>query len=699
MAFNDRPMEENRPGAATASKDSAVDGIIQSPDLNREGEPRQHSVRDVDQAREIVKSLIAANRTRQVINSRITAKYNAERPYDQKRLETEGLGWKQNFTTKPLPQIIEKVYPRFVQVVEALKYFTNSRLSDKWENATEKTEKFRKIITDVIRERKGWKTLLEDISFENALFGHNVVARLDEFSWFPKAFKQDECFLSDGTKQLPTFAQVLVLREMMLPHELYALVKDRETAKTVGWKIEATIKQINLASPSQIRDQLNVGGTQESWYQNAERELNVGASYMSGASVVTVYSLLAREVTGEVSHYRLAGDSLELIYEKDNRFCCMDACAAFFSYQRGNGTMHGSKGIGRDIYELSGMLDRLRNDIVDRSVLSGKTVVQGDIKRIHTFKMSVVGAMLILPIGWQVLENKVDGNVEPLLKLDAYFQMLVDQLIGNTSPPRPEGEAFRSPAAWQLLAAREEEGKDTKLARFMEQFVCLIGMMQKNILDPDTAEEDAKDVQKKLKEFLTKEELKELRESPVAGTIRDLTPLERQLIVAIAAEKKGNPLYNQRALEVEDLTSRIGTDFALRVLLPVNDPTEQAEQQRLQQIELGLLSQGQPVPVSPRDNHLIHLEILAPVSEQTAQAIMEGQSDTAALEAILSHLTEHYNAAIAMGAPKAQLKPYADLVKNTGKVLAELKQVDAQAQELSAESQAHDTEELPPQPV
>lgn len=696
MPYNDRPLVENKP-PYRSNTDPSVDGVIQSPNVSEAGKPRQHSVRDVSQAREIVRTLISANKTRQVVNSRIIAKYNSEKPYDQNRLKSEGLDWKQNFTTKPLPQIIEKVFPRFVHAVDGLKYFTNSRLSDKWENSTEKTEKFRKIITDVIRERKGWKTLLEDIAFENSLFGHNIVAWLDEFSWFPKSFKQDEAFVSDGTKTTPEFAQVVVLKEVMLPHELYRLIEDRKTAQTVGWNIENTIEQINKASPSQLRDNLNVGGTTESWYENARRELNLCASYSAGASVVNVYSLLAREVTGEVSHYRLAGDSLEEIYSKDDRFCCFNAAVSFFSYQRGNGTLMGSKGIGRDIYELAGMLDRVRNEIVDRSILSGKTLVQGDPKRIHTFKMSVIGAMAILPLNWTVLENKIDGNVEPFLKLDAYFQMLIDQLIGNTSPPRPEGEAFRSSAAWQLLAAREEEGKDTKIARFIEQFVNLVGTMQKKILDSDTAEDDAKEAQKKLKEFLSEEELKELRESPVAGAIVDLTPIERQLIVAIAAEKRGNPLYNQRALEVEDLTSRIDAQFAERVLLPVNDPTEQAEQQRLQQLELGILTQGQPVPVSPRDNHLVHLEILRPVAEQTAQAIMGGQSDTAALEAILAHITEHYNAALSAGAPKGQLKEVAALVKDTGKVLADLKQVDQQAQQLQQDSQTHDAEQMQPQ--
>lgn len=668
------------------------DGLIQSPEINAAGKPTQSAVKDATMAKDIIDTLITANRNRQIVNSRILAKYNAERPYDAAKMEAEGLGWRQNFTTKPLPSMIEKVAPRFTDAIKGLKYFTNAALSNRWENSTEKTEKFRKIITDTIRSRKGWNTLIDDIAFDNALFGHVVVAWLDELSWFPKVFKQDESFLPDGLTQLVSSAQALALKEVYLPHELFEYIRDREAAEDVGWEIKNTIEQINKATPQQLRDQLGSGGTTETWYQNAARELTLGTSYMSGASVIVCYSLLVREVTGEVSHYRLAGVEKKPIFEKEKRFKSMEECLAFFSYQKGNGKMHGSKGIGRDIYELAGMLDRTRNEIVDRSILSGKTLIQGDIKRIHTFKVSVVGMTAIVPSGWTVLEQKIDGNIDPFLKLDSYFSGLVDQLIGSISPPRIEGEAFRSSTAWNLLAQREEEGKDAKISRFLEQFTEMVQTMQRRICDSATDDADAKEARRKLKEFLSDEELKELAEQPVASTVRDYTPLERQMIALVAGEKKGNPLYNARQMEVEDLTARIGGDFAKRVLLPENDPTEQAEQQRLQQLELIALQTGQAVPVSPRDNHLIHLQMLVPVAEQTAGAIMQGQADTVALESVMAHITEHYNRALEQGVPKEKLKPVADIVKKAGEVLAQLKSLDQEAQQLQAEGQMEQPE-------
>lgn len=677
--------------------------VIQSPKISASGEPTQRSIRDADMARDVIRTVVMAGRNRQIVNSRILAKYNAERPYDSAKLESEGLGWRQNFTTKPMPMMIEKVSPRFVAAIDGLKYLTNASLSNKWQNNVDKTEKFRAGLTKLVRSRKGWRMLIEDIAFDNALFGHTICACLDEYTWFPKHFKQDESAVSDGTKADPRLAQVVVLKEVYLPHELFAQIQDREAAELAGFDIKETTEAVNRAAPQQIRDRLNVGGTLETWYQNALRELTIGASYMAGASVIVVYTLLAREVTGKVSHYRVAGPEMRLIQQKDDRFESMESCLMFYSFQKGNGTLHGSKGIGRDIYEMAGMIDRTRNEVVDRLIMSGKTLVQGDIRRIHTFKMSVIGSTVIIPNGWTVLEQKIDGNVDPFIKLDAFFGQLVNELIGSTSPPRVDvGEGMRSPAAWNLLAQREEEGQDVRISRFLEQFATMMQTIQLRACNSDTVEEDAKAFQKEMLEIMTRPELDELSKQPVSGTIKDLTPIQRQLVVALAQEKRGNPLYNQRALELEDLTARMSSDFASRVLLPDADPTESAEQNRMQNLELVLLSHGQPVAVSPRDNHMMHLNVLMPAAQQMAQQVMSGEFGTDTLEATFAHLNEHYTLALNQGVKPEVLAPIAALVKQMGPALAQLKELDAQAGQLGQDTQAHaagsDISQGPPQP-
>jgi hypothetical protein len=216
----------------------------------------------------------------------------------------------------------------------------------------------------------------------------------------------------------------------------------------------------------------------------------------------------------------------------------------------------------------------------------------------------------------------------------------------------------------------------------------MMGTMQKRLLDPETMEDDAKELQKKLLEVMSKEELDMLREQKVAGTIADLTPQERQQIVLIAQENQGNPLYNQRKLQEEKLAAQINAGFAKKILLPDEDPTVVAEQTRLQHLELLLIAQGQPVQPSPRDNHEVHLGIIMPLLEQIATAVHEGQATTETLELHMGHAQEHYNMAIQNGVDPATLGPVNDILNKLASAIVKLKELDAQAESVGAAGEA-----------
>lgn len=659
-------------------------GMINSPELTPEGKRKVRSVSSTGQARNIVKALIQYAEQRLIVNARIQAKLNAEKPHQQHLLDAEGLGWKANFTTKPLSQMADKAGPRFTQAAQGVKYLTNSALPPHISGATYKTEMFRKKLTDTVRAWDGWETLLDDVAHEDAIFGYTSVAWLDKYSWRPLHFRQDEFFIPKGTKQKADSAQVVIFKELYLPHELFEKIEDREAAEAAGFDLTATINEINRAMPENWRSRTNDAYRK---YEDMFRELNYAYTYEVGTKVIEVYNVLVREVDGKVSHYRLAGVELNPIFEKLDRFDSMHDVSAFFSFQRGNGTMHGSKGIGREIYELAGIIDRNRNEIVDRIMLSGKTIIQTDDKNVKRFRMSVVGSAILIGRGHTVLETKIDGNVEPFLQLDSYLGLIVDQLVGNVSPRQLQGERVTK-AQVDLFAQREEEQKDTKIERFLRQLVSMMGTIQKRILDPETQDEDAKALQKELLEIMSREELDMLRDAPVAGTVADLTPLERQQVVLIAQENSGNPLYNQRVLQEEKLAAQIDVEFAEKVLLPDEDPTVVAEQTRWQQLELALLMTGQAVPVSPRDNHQVHLGLLMPIYDQIGAAINQGQSSTAVLEVAVAHGLEHLNYAYQQGMPRTELAEVDKRLKDLQKLIAKLKQLDAQADSLGQAGQA-----------
>ncbi len=678
------PLTKRNPGT-TPPQQGDVGPLLSTGVLDKKGKPIRRAVQTIDQAKLVLSRLVEINRRRHLVAARILAKYNSERPYDPDELEKLALSWRQNFSSKAFASLVERVFPRLSEAVHAAKYLTSATLSNKWVNSTQKSEFFQAAISNFIRSQPDWTSLIDNLALDVVLFGYSALIWTDPTSWWPVRPKHNELFFPDGTKQDPELIQLFAIRETFLPHELFQVIEDREAAEAAGWKIPAVIEAINKACPAQLRNRLASTGQAQIWYEEANRHLNLVASYVEGANVVAIYTLFVREVTGKVSVYRFAEQpNLELIFEHDDYFSRMSDCLALFTYQHGLGTIHSSKGIGRDVYELTTMIDRTRCEIVDRAILSGKTFWQGDPRRLNTFRMSLIGNAVLVPAGWAPLEVRIDGNVEPLLRLDAYFARLADQLVGAITEPHVGGEAFRSPEAWRILAARQEEVRDAKITRWLTQVARAISTLQRKLCDPEILDKKVKDFQKSLQEVLSKEELEELANTPAITVVRDLTPVERQLISMVAAEKRGHPLYNQRQLEVEDLVARVGIDFANRVLLPDEDQTVQVEAARQQQLENVLLMANQQVMVSPRDNHLIHLEMLKIQMQALIPALQQRQISVNLLINFLAHYESHVTAAAQAGANKAVLAPHFDFLKQAAEVVKNLLDAERNVETLGA---------------
>lgn len=655
-------------------------------------QPTIRAIKDAKQAFEIIKSLEADNRERTKVQTRIMERYNAEAPVKQSELEAQGLAYKSNFSTKPLPQLIDKVAPRFVAVLKKMRFLTNSAFPEDMPGANAKTEAFRKEITGLCRNREGWNDFLSDIAQENSLFGFTSVACHDEATWFPKHHRQDSFFVPRGTGHSSASAQFYVAKEEFLLHELFQLIQDRGAAEIAGWDIPNTVEAINAAVPDSAR---STQSDVERVYADLSRELAVGTSFSNGARTVTAFHFYATEVTGKISHYIVTAKEGKQLFAKEDRYDSMPDACRFFSFQHGNGKLHGSKGIGREVYKMAGSLDRARNEVVDRLQMAGKIIITCPEQQIKRFRMSVVGNAVIISDQFAVQQSRVDGAVEPFLKLDEFFTRLLDQIAGTTSPRANEGGERVTKAQIELEASREEEGRDNVMDRFLSQFVGMINMIQKRACDPRCAESDALAMQQRLLKVMSREELDFISKQPAAETVDDFSERERQAIILAAQEGRGNPLYNQKELERRKLTSQINAEFANAVLMPDNDPTMTAEQTREQLLENTLLAQGQAVPVSPRDDFQTHFAALEPLVTATAHSLVDNPANLNVFQALVTHASDHLKNALAAGADKNALQQPIALVQAWEQALTQISQHEAAAQQAGASAAPADPNAAP----
>jgi hypothetical protein len=263
----------------------------------------------------------------------------------------------------------------------------------------------------------------------------------------------------------------------------------------------------------------------------------------------------------------------------------------------------------------------------------------------------VVGNVVLLPDNLKPAEQvKIDAGSAEFLALDQQLAQQMDAIAGAVTPRQLPGERVTA-AQVNLYAAREEESRDTITERFLLQVAEVVTVCQRRIVDPATTDKEAVELREDLLRYMTEEELKRLASEPALRTVEDWTTNEAESIVLFAQEKRNDPLFDQVELARMAATARISAEFAERVILPVNDPTQEAEQARMQTIENIALSLGKAIPVSSRDNHRIHADLIkADFAEIFPNFGTDPQGMLAEIQAKLQHWQEHYELALTGGA-------------------------------------------------
>lgn len=678
------------PTSANASEQSPTGAGINNPDLNpKTGKSRRRAITDVGHIFNIVSELQNARRSQNEKNGRIQGKLNSERPYEDEKLKAEGLGYKSNFSTKPLSSTVGKVSARLTKAIQSARYLTSSQLPDSIPDAKKKTELFRTEITNCVRRWPGWYNFVGEAASEDSTFGWAVVTWLDNNSWRPVFFRQDQAFLPDGTKQTVDSSQFAAFMQYLMPHELAEFISDFDGAKAAGWEVQNVVESINNAKPPGIPSAGAAPYTDFRRYEDALRESSVSLSLTSGAKQIMLWHVFATEADGKISHYIADGNSKKLLFQREDRFDTVTECLAFLSYEQAP-TLMGSKGIGREIYEISNALDRARNEVVDRLQLSGKLIVKAPANMINRFKLTVLGNVAIIPDGFTLEQNKIESSVEDFIALNQLLTSLLDQIAGGVTPKDFERERVTKTEV-DLYAAREEEKRDDITTRFVIQFGAIISEIQRRICRPDVSDEDAKRVREKLLNFMDEDELKMLSETPALRTIEDYTMAEEQKLLMFVESARGNPLYDQRKLEKYKATALVSAEFADDVLLAENDPTVTAEQARQQQTENLLMAAGRKVAVSPRDAHEMHINVLKAEVEPLAKEV-GGNPDPkllSILENFVQHWADHVMGLEAGGTDKKLVaemrKEVEGVAQLVGELQAEAEQKNQQAQMLATQ--------------
>lgn len=663
---------------------------IDAPELTPDGNGLKleaRSVKTVEQAWNICKMLEQNNRQRAARTADIQAMHDGAPPKSSDQNAGQGRSWQSNASTGWLAGVSGRVAQRFVNSAISQLYETSSSLPESIPDHKEKTDKLRALFTRLVRAWDGNVNLLNAIASENTLQGYAYAVFLDPYTWKPTMFKQDRAWVPERSGQHARDLQFFVAKMDYRLDEFLDLFKDEQVASDVGYDLKNCVEAANLAQMADPREDGLT--TRFRSLVEMQNEGVLGLTYTSsGERVVKTYLLFNREYDGSVSFWLIARDNGKPLRFSFKLFKSMEDVMSMFSFAPGNGTLHSSKGIGRLLANLSQMKEVFRNSIVDAARISSLMVVQCDAKDKTKFAPAIMAPFIMLDKGVNIGQQQFQLRAESLQAVDTMIDSWAEQSVGAylTQQIDPSGKTVKTATEASIDARRESEAADIMIRRWLDQWSSMRQVQQKRVFSDENIAEAVKayellqaNPELDVPEFFEastvtdSEVLRILVEALQAGIAPDEMRLWRkslasplahvgegaiqQGILMVKEAYSGNPNVDQGKMDAIAIESIVGPDVARKLIIPNVDQTVMAEASRLQMMESTVMTQsGLAIPVSERDNHLVHgMTIQQLLTDVAAPALSQPNPPDALLKATelnLNHLGEHLAAATRLGQNK-----------------------------------------------
>lgn len=672
----------------------------------------ESAVPNAESARRIVSSALQEDQNRSFQRALVKGQYDGNPPYNQAKLNAQGLNWCTNLNWLGMEGRIDGArVPYYALFSGVPTYVTACSYEDqgnpdkaRWEMA------YAKAWTEVHNKWRQFKWHIQAQQFEMLFEGWGPVIREDDSDWRFRALPARSLLVPQGAnscvdKRLPWIA----VRVPYRIHELFDKIRNEEAAEATGWNVKAVQDAIKWNTRAEggypYRQQ-----QWETWQQKFKnRELEV--SYTS-ADIVFCDHLYVQEYSGKVSHFIFVetsgGTSLitgkDFLFKRTHHYDSYDQCIHVAFQNTGDGTWHSVRGMAMKSFKGEATMDRLQCRAVDNAFLSSGLTLQFSDQRANDRRQLVVnqGVTILPPGATSVDRNSSHGQIEGVLGVARYVEAQLSQKLGNFQQQamgRQDGRGEVPTAAQVNQAAIKEASLNN-------------GQVDNYYLDLDT---QYTETDRRLKKSQDPEAKWFREECERAGIPKEV--MMKMTVRANRISGYGSPqmrkLALQESMQIAPMLNPEGKNNWLNEAIGViagpdkieswNPPLPQPDlDDAMIVLENVAIKNGeQPVVISGQSDvkHLVgHLaeaeEQLGPVKE----AMEMGQNDPAMLQQAIQyvgvlgpHCEEHLGRLRGDPTEKANVKLFEEQLKNlvgfNGQLYASLRRAQQEAKQAAMEQQ------------
>lgn len=495
----------------------------------------------------------------------------------------------------------------------------------------------------------GW----EDFDYMNQLrdqqmllHGPGMLFWEDEWNPFPSPILASDFYVDELTKATFSNCEVAMITSMVKPGSLWREIEDPKKATAMKWNVEAVKAAILNSSNDQGLQTL--GKSWDRWEQMFKNG-DIWSSTLT--KNIRVANMFVQEMDGSITHLVFPYQEGEqtkgkFLYECPSRYDNWKQCLQGFLYDIGaDGTFHSIKGLGTDIYPFCTLYSKINNNIADLVITGIRPMWQpASGAKIEDFNMIKFGGGNLVPGNFTLLQMDIQKGLQPAIEVSREFKNTMgqnngSQTNGDIAPPTVE-ETAKSAVIRAMERAKLTKGSHNRFYRSLD---CQYAEMWRRATKPGLQRYHlAKnpEVARIVMEFREKcfalcdklqvprEALQKVKHVKAARSIGLGSPAMR--IEVANAIMQQYPLLDEvgknHALRayLSALTSYANVDAFVPSITTGEIPTEDNS---IAALENNALNTAGQVVITPRQNHVIHLNSHITSAEQDAQAAMDGQMD------------------------------------------------------------------------
>lgn len=391
------------------------------PVVDDKGKFLEERIKDVGAARSLWFRLQRADLKSNQQMAKVQAMVDGAPPLDQNMLAKQGLAYMSNFNPGDAKAVLDTSLAAFYDLISGTENLIDVRT--KYGEGVENQEISQRISLNLSRVIRNWP----DFNFKYAYIPHYMTLHGVGIAFFPDPVNWEWDVTSLAYMKIPRQTraneceiQYACLKKLENPSDLMRYIEMGATAEEQGWNIGQLKKAVMNAS-EQIPDPLN-------WMEWESRWKNNDITFGETSPSVSVIYMWVKELDGSYSMYAFAEngypitDGVPETFLFKSRSLYGTACEAFTFFTRGigtNGTYHGIRGLGADMFNAFQQLMRLENKKVDVAQTAGPHWQVESEEAVENFRIVPYGAGYLVTPGAQfvqVQQPNIINNIEPTVQ-------------------------------------------------------------------------------------------------------------------------------------------------------------------------------------------------------------------------------------------------------------------------------------------